>query len=90
MLLGRLHCVVIQEFWSKTYFVVPINRKRVQSKFLEVDWILQFLTNTIIVYCGKIKVPDLSIVESQSEDIILHVNCICDFQDHAVILTDRS
>ena len=43
------YALFIKIFWSETYFIVPVNGKRIKFKVLEIFYILKFCADTLIV-----------------------------------------
>ena len=67
----------IKVFRCETYFIIPINSKRVNGKSPEVVQIIQFMTYTLRQFTREVEQLFYAVVEPDTERITVHILSMC-------------
>lgn len=71
------YAMFIEGFRSKTNLVVPVDGERIEGIGTEIRHVLKFTTDSFLHQRNKVDITDLTIVKSESENIVPDIFCGC-------------
>ena len=77
-----LNTAFVKVFWSKTYFIVPVNCEWVKSERFEVVQILQLLADSLLHQWREIHKSNFSIAECDAQCIVSIIFSFCYCQQY--------